>query len=163
MNLRKIILTALLMGIGVLSANLVVIPIGFAKCFPVQHALNILLAVLIGTRGAVMGSFGIALLRNLLGTGTIMAFPGSIFGAFLASVAYKKTNSIYAAIMGEIIGTGLIGGLVAFLIAKFILGSDVAAFTYVIPFIVSSFGGSMIAFLLYKFLGEAILKKYLMI
>lgn len=163
MNLRKIILTALLMGIGVLSANLVVIPIGFAKCFPVQHALNILLAVLIGTRGAVMGSFGIALLRNLLGTGTIMAFPGSIFGAFFASVAYKKTNSIYAAIMGEIIGTGLIGGLVAFLIAKFILGSDVAAFTYVIPFIVSSFGGSMIAFLLYKFLGEAILKKYLMI
>ena len=66
MNLRKIILTALFMAIGVLSAHLIVIPVGVAKCFPVQHAINILLAVLVGTRGAVMGSFGIALLRNLL-------------------------------------------------------------------------------------------------
>ena len=163
MNVRKIVLTALFMGIGVLSANLVVIPVGFAKCFPVQHALNILLAVLVGTRGAVMGSFGIALLRNLLGTGTVMAFPGSGFGALLAGLAYKRTNSIYAAILGEVIGTGIIGGFVAFLIAKFVLGSEIAAFTYLIPFTISSIGGSLIAFLLYKFLGQSILKKYLMI
>ena len=163
MNLRKIILTALFMAIGVLSAHLIVIPVGVAKCFPVQHAINILLAVLVGTRGAVMGSLGIALLRNLLGTGSIMAFPGSIFGAFLASVAYNKTKSVYVAALGEVFGTGIIGGTVAFFLAKVLLGSSIGAFYYVFPFVISSAGGSFIAVLLYKFLGEAILKKYLMI
>ena len=45
MNLRKIILTALFMAIGVLSAHLIVIPVGVAKCFPVQHLINIIASV----------------------------------------------------------------------------------------------------------------------
>ena len=50
MQIRKLTFAALFIAIGVLSAHLIYIPIGIAKCFPIQHAINILLAVLLGTR-----------------------------------------------------------------------------------------------------------------
>ena len=50
METRKLTFTALFIAVGVLSAHLVYIPVGVAKCFPVQHAVNVLLAVLLGTR-----------------------------------------------------------------------------------------------------------------
>ena len=51
--------------------------------------------------------------------------------------------------MGEIIGTGIIGGLVAFPMAKYFLGSSVGALFFVVPFLVSTIGGSLIAWGLY--------------
>jgi energy coupling factor transporter S component ThiW len=150
MNSRKLTFTALFIAIGVLSAHIVYIPAGIAKCFPVQHAINVLLAVLLGARYSTGAAFGISLLRNLLGTGSILAFPGSMIGAALAGILYKRTGHILGAIAGEIIGTGLIGGLLAFPIAKFLIGSPVGAFFFIIPFLVSTVGGSLIAWLLYK-------------
>lgn len=149
MEIRKLTFTALFMAIGVLSAHLVYIPIGVAKCFPVQHAINVLLAVLLGTRYSVSGAFGISLLRNILGTGSLLAFPGSMIGAALAGILYKRTNHILGAVVGEVIGTGIIGALVAFPVAKYIVGTQVGAFFFVVPFLVSTIGGSIIACLLY--------------
>jgi energy coupling factor transporter S component ThiW len=150
MDIRKLTLMALFVAIGVLSAHLVFIPVGVAKCFPVQHAINILLAVLLGTRYSVTAAFGISLLRNILGTGSLLAFPGSMFGAALAGIFYRKTNHILGAIAGELIGTGIIGGLIAYPVAKFVIGSKVAAvFFFVVPFLVSSAGGSILAYLIY--------------
>lgn len=150
MNTRKLTFTALFIAIGVLSAHLVYIPVGVAKCFPVQHAINVLLAVVLGTRYSTGAAFTISLLRNLLGTGSILAFPGSMIGAALAGILYKRTGHILGAVAGEIIGTGLIGGLVAFPIAKFLLGTPVGAFFFIIPFLISTTGGSLIVWLLYK-------------
>ncbi len=150
MNLKKMTITAMFMAIGVLSAHLVYIPVGFAKCFPVQHAINVLLTVLLGTRYATGAAFGISLLRNVLGTGSILAFPGSIIGATLAGMLYKRTHSIYGAILGEVVGTGIIGGLVAYPMAKFLLDSNVGAFFFVIPFLVSTLGGSTLAYVIYQ-------------
>ncbi|MEG6584656.1 energy coupling factor transporter S component ThiW [Dendrosporobacter sp. 1207_IL3150] len=149
MNLQKLTFTALFIALGVLSAHLIYIPVVVAKCFPVQHAINILLAVFLGTRYSVSAAFGISVLRNLLGTGSLLAFPGSMIGAALSGILYRKTNHILGAILGEVIGTGIIGGLLAYPIAKFILGTKVAAFFFVIPFLVSSIGGSIIAYLIY--------------
>lgn len=150
MQLQKLTFTALFIAIGVLTAHVVYIPIGIAKCFPVQHAINVLLAVFLGTRYSVSAAFGISLLRNILGTGSILAFPGSMFGAVLAGMLYKKTNHIFGAILGEIIGTGLLGSIAAFPMAKYIIGSETGALFFVIPFLVSTTGGSAIAYLLYR-------------
>ena len=149
MRTQKLTVTALFVALGVLSAHLIYIPIGFAKCFPVQHAINVLLAVLLGTRYALGGAFTISLLRNLAGTGTLLAFPGSMFGAALSGILYKKTNHILGAVVGEIIGTGLIGSLAAYPIAIFITGSQATAFLFVVPFLISTTGGSLLAYLLY--------------
>jgi energy coupling factor transporter S component ThiW len=146
---RRLTFTALFMAVGVLSAHLVYIPVGVAKCFPVQHAINVLLAVLIGTRYSVGAAFGVSALRNFLGTGSLLAFPGSMIGAALSGILYSRTQSIWGAIIGEIVGTGIIGGLVAFPMAKYFLGSSVGAMFFVVPFLVSTVGGSLIAWGLY--------------
>ncbi|WP_346355663.1 energy coupling factor transporter S component ThiW [Azotosporobacter soli] len=148
MPLRQLTFSALFVAIAVFSAHIVYIPVGIAKCFPIQHAINVLLAVLLGTRYAVSAAFTTSLLRNLLGTGSLLAFPGSMIGAACAGFLYQKTGRIWGAILGEIIGTGLIGGLLAFPIAKFLLGSQVGAFFFIIPFLISTTGGSLLAYLL---------------
>ncbi len=46
MKIHKLTLAALLVAIGTLSAHLIYIPAGISKCFPVQHAINVLGAVI---------------------------------------------------------------------------------------------------------------------
>lgn len=148
-SVRKLSFAAIFVAIGVLSAHLVYIPVGIAKCFPVQHAINVLLAVLLGTRYAVSAAFSVSLLRFALGTGSLLAFPGSMFGAALAGIVYQRTGHIGGAMVGEVIGTGILGGLTAYPVAAWLIGSNVGAFFFVVPFLVSSIGGSIIAWLLY--------------
>ena len=150
METRKLTFTALFMAVGVLSAHLVYIPVGVSKCFPIQHAINVLLAVLLGTRYSVGAAFGVSVLRNILGTGSLLAFPGSMFGAALSGILYSRTHSIWGALAGEIIGTGIIGGLVAYPVAKYFLGSAAGALFFVVPFLISTAGGSLLAYVLYR-------------
>lgn len=150
-TLQKNIFTALFIAIAVLSAHLISIPIGPSRCFPVQSAINILLAAWLGTRYAVSGAFLTSLLRNILGTGSLLAFPGSLFGAFLAGFLYRKTQSILWASLGEIIGTGLLGSIIGMPVATYFLGSKALGFFFLIPpFTLSALGGAVIAWLIYQ-------------
>ncbi len=144
MSTRKLTLCAFLIAIGTLTGHIFYIPIGVAKCFPIQHTINILSAVILGPWYAVANAFVTSLLRNILGTGSLLAFPGSMIGAFLAGVLYKKTGKQIMASLGEVLGTGLLGGLVAYPVAKLIMGKDVAIFFFVLPFMVSTIGGTII-------------------
>lgn len=150
MNTRKLTSAALLIAIGTLSAHLVYIPAGVSKCFPVQHAINVMGAVLLGPDYAVAIAFIISCLRNMFGTGSLLAFPGSMIGAFLAGMAYKYYQNTGAAMAGEIFGTGILGGFVAWIIASSLLGSKAVAWFFIPPFLVSTIGGSIIAGLLLK-------------
>lgn len=157
MQTRKLTSAALLIAIGTLSAHLVYIPAGVSKCFPVQHAINVMAAVLLGTDYAVAIGFIIACLRNMFGTGSLLAFPGSMIGALIAGLAYSKFKAVPAAMAGEIFGTGIIGGFTAWIIATLLLGTKAAAWFFIPPFLVSTIGGSIIAGLLLK---SGILKQF---
>lgn len=148
MQTKKLTFSALLVTIGTIAANLIYIPVGAAKCFPVQHTINVLSAVLLGPWYGVANAFLISLLRNMLGTGSLMAFPGSMVGAFIAGIMYLKFGKKLFAVAGEILGTGILGGLLAFPIAKFVMGNDVAAFYFIIPFLISTVGGSIIGYII---------------
>lgn len=150
MKTKNLTLAALLIAIGTLSAHLVYIPAGVSKCFPVQHAINVISAVVLGPEYATCIAFVISALRNMFGTGSLLAFPGSMIGAFMAGLAYRKIKNIPAAMAGEIIGTGIVGALVGWLIAITVLGSKAAAWFFIPPFLVSTIGGSIIAGLLLK-------------
>lgn len=150
MQTKKLTSAALLIAIGTLSAHLIYIPAGVSKCFPVQHAINVMGGVLLGPDYAVAIAFVISALRNMFGTGSLLAFPGSMIGALLAGLAYTRFKNIPAAMAGEIFGTGILGGLAAWVIAAFVLGSKAAAWFFVPPFLVSTIGGSIIAGLLLK-------------
>ena len=143
-------LSSLLIAIGVIAGNIIFIPVGAAKYFPVQHTINIISAIILGPSYGVAIAFCISLLRNILGTGSLLAFPGSMIGALLAGILYSKTNKVSLAIMGEIFGTGILGGLLAFPIAYFVMGKNVAAIFFVAPFLISTIGGSLIAYFLIK-------------
>ena len=145
MNLKKMVLAALFAAIAVVG-SMFSIPILGSKCAPVQHLINILGAVLLGPGWALGVAFVASLIRNLMGLGTLLAFPGSMCGALLAGILYKGFKKLPFAYAGELIGTGLIGGMLSYPVAVFFMNNDAAAlFTFVIPFLISSMGGTIIA------------------
>ncbi|WP_026894919.1 energy coupling factor transporter S component ThiW [Clostridiisalibacter paucivorans] len=150
MDIKKITLSSLLVAMGTITGHIIYIPVGIAKCFPVQHTINVVSAVLLGPWYALANAFLISVLRNILGTGSLLAFPGSMIGAFIAGITYMIKGERAYAVMGEILGTGIIGGILAFPIAKFILGKEVAALFFVTPFMVSTIGGSIIGYMVLK-------------
>lgn len=148
LNIKKLALAGMMTALGV-SLSAFSIPVGASKCFPIQHLLNVLSGVFLGPGYALGFSFCTALIRNLMGTGSLLAFPGSMVGAFCCAIAYKYTKKIPLALAGEVIGTGILGGMLCYPIAKLLLGNaEAAVFTYVLPFLISTLGGSLIAAIL---------------
>lgn len=161
MKVKKMTAASLLIAIGVVSAHLIYIPVGVSKVFPVQHAINLLAAIMFGPAYSVAIAFLISLIRNLLGTGSLLAFPGSMIGAFMASVLYKKMQKPIYAMLGEVFGTGVIGAVVCYPVAKYFMGKEAAMFFYVSPFIASSFAGVIIGYAIFNVvLKTGILKSY---
>lgn len=145
---RLLTLMAVLVAIGTIGSHLLWFPAGVARAYPVQHAVNVIAAVMLGPGPAVIVALMISLLRNLLGLGTLIAFPGSMIGAFLAGILYKKSQKYPMAAMGEVIGTGIIGSFFAVPVANFLMGSSAGALAFIPPFIVSSVTGAVIGWLL---------------
>lgn len=143
-NLKKMTLCAILAAIAVVG-SLFSFPVFGSKCSPVQHLVNIVAAVLLGPGYAVAAAFVASIIRNLLGLGTLLAFPGSMCGALLAGLLYKAVKKLPLAYIGELFGTGILGGMLAYPIAAFIMGKESALFTFVVPFLISSLGGTIIA------------------
>ena len=150
MKTKKLTVSAMFIAIAVLAGNIIFIPIGASKCFPVQHTVNVLSAVLLGPYYGVVNAFCISLIRNFMGTGSLMAFPGSMVGALLAGLVYKYSKNNILTALGEVIGTGVLGGLIAVPVSALIMGNEVGAFFYIVPFLISSIGGSVIAVLILK-------------
>ena len=155
MKTKKLTYSALLAAAGIALGSIVYIPVGASKCFPIQHLINVISAIILGPYYGVAIAFIISLGRNILGTGTLLAFPGSMIGALLAGLAFKHSRKDYLAVLAEIIGTGIIGGIVAYPVAAYILGKSVALFFYVVPFLVSTTGGSIIAFIIVRALKKS--------
>lgn len=147
-NLKKLTLTAVFTAVAVVG-SMISFPIFGSKCAPVQHLVNVLCAVTLGPVWGVGSAFVASLIRNLTGLGTLLAFPGSMCGALLAGLLYKYLKKLPFAYIGELFGTSVIGGMLSYPIAALILGNSKAAlFTFVVPFFVSSAGGTIIAIII---------------
>lgn len=146
MNRTRMLTTmALLIAIGTLGAQFIWFPAGVAKANPVQHAINVIAAVTLGTGPAVIIAFVIGLFRNMLGLGSLLAFPGGMIGAFLAGFLYKRFGKKYFAAIGEVVGTGIIGAIFAVPYAKLLMGTSFGALFFIPPFLVSSISGAGLA------------------
>ena len=140
----KMTLTAMMIAMGTITSNLLYIPVGVTKLFPMQSFLNVFSAVLLGPYYAVAQALCVSLLRNMLGTGSVFAFPGSLVGALLASWLFLKTKKIQLAFLGEVIGTGIIGAMLCYPIATLFLGHKATLFGFIPLFIFSSVAGALI-------------------
>ena len=118
---QKITFSGVLIALSVVFGTFS-IPIGVAKISPIQHFVNVVGAVTLGPAYALINAFATSLIRNMLGTGSILAFPGSMIGAFLAGIMYKKFKVLISAVIGEIIGTGILGAIIAYPISVLVMG-----------------------------------------
>ena len=147
-QLKKMVLSALLAGIAVVG-SMFSFPVFGSKCAPVQHLVNVVCAVFVGPWWGLAAAFIASLIRNMTGLGTLLAFPGSMCGALLSGLLYERFKAVPAACLGEVVGTGLIGGMLAYPIASLLMGNEAAAlFTFVVPFLISTVGGSIIAYVI---------------
>jgi energy-coupling factor transport system ATP-binding protein len=160
METRKIARAIILVAMGVAISPFTSIPIGIAKINPAQHFVNVVAAILLGPWWATGIALIIGILRNALGTGTLLAFPGAMIGAFLAGVAYRYSRSIYLGALGEIIGTGLLGAMAsALIVAPVLMGKAMALGALIIAFSGSTITGSILGLLGLKLLERAGLAK----
>lgn len=155
MKTRDVARAVILVAIAV-ALSPIFIPVGISKCFPAQHMVNVLGAVMLGPVYAVGIAFMAGVIRNILGLGTLLAFPGGMIGALLAGLAYRSFKNIYAAGLGEIIGTGLLGSLVSvWIIGPLLMGKTMAVATLMIAFSVSTLGGTIIGIIALHLLRKA--------
>lgn len=144
---KKLCLAGILCAVAV-AGSLFYIPVFGSKCVPVQHMVNILCAVILGPFYGVGVAFCASLIRNLLGLGSLMAFPGSMIGALLCGIAFWKTKNIPLTLIAEVFGTAVLGGLCAYPIAILFMGvsaGEVAFYAYIVPFLISTAGGAILS------------------
>ena len=154
-SIRKLTIAAMLVAVAVVGQ-------------PVFHP-NVWLQVLAGAaHGQRAGrgvprprayAFGMAfvasLLRNLLGLGTLLAFPGSMIGALLCGLLYKAWPRLPVAYAGEVFGTGILGGMASYPVAALLMNNASAAlFTFVPSFLLSTAVGAAISVLVLAALGR---------
>jgi energy coupling factor transporter S component ThiW len=159
---KMIALAALFIAIGVVISPFTWFPVGPSKANPTQHVVNVLSGILLGPLWGAFIAFAIGLIRNILGVGTIFAFPGGIPGAlivgFLFHYIFKRLFSYNKAILAafaEPIGTVLIGATISiYILIPAILSNITALMIFYLGWLASSVIGSIIGFLLLRYLSR---------
>jgi energy coupling factor transporter S component ThiW len=153
---RSVAYAVVLVAIGVALAPYTSFPIGIAKVNPTQHFVNVVGAVLLGSWWAVIIAAIIGIIRNVMGVGTLLAFPGGMIGAFLAGFLYQRTRKLLLGAAGEVVGTGFIAPVVsALFIAPVLMGKAIPLFALIPSFLASTLAGAIIGVLALKLLQRA--------
>lgn len=157
-NILRLAVMAMLIAVGVVISPILRIE---GMC-PMAHLINITAAVLLGPVDAFLVAVFIGIIRMCLMGIPPLALTGAVFGALLSGILYKVSKEkIWAAVLGEIIGTGIIGAIVSYPVMAFICGREgLGWFFYVPSFICGTLIGGSVAFvLLYRLQHIGVLKK----
>ena len=155
-NTRTIAYAVVLVAIGVALAPYTSLPVGIAKINPTQHFVNVVGAVILGPWWATLIAAVIGIIRNSMGVGTLLAFPGGMIGAFLAGLLYRRLKHLYAAAAGEVCGTGLIAPVVsALFVAPVLMGKAIPLLALIPSFMGSTLAGTILGIAALKLLYKA--------
>jgi len=125
---KRISLFIAIVSLGIIIAPLLWFPFFTTKAYPGQHLINALAGVMLGPWWAAAAAILIGIVRNILGIGTIYAFPGGIPGGVVVGLVYlvtrrsKRPAIRYLAALAEPIGTVLIGGTLSLAVIAPIIG-----------------------------------------
>ena len=92
---KKLAIAGILVAVAVVGSTFS-FPVFGSKCAPVQHMVNVLCAVFLGPWYGVGVAFTASLLRNLMGLGSLLAFPGSMCGALLCGQDLERGGRRHA-------------------------------------------------------------------
>lgn len=150
-NVTKMAILAMMVALGVVLSPILRVP-GMA---PMQHFINVIVAVLLGPWYALACAVLIAVLRMWLMGVNLLAVTGAVFGAMLSGLLYRATGKLIAAVGGEIIGTGILGALASFPVMAFVYHVEgVGLFTYVPSFLAGTVIGGFTAYFFLKALSK---------
>ena len=141
-NILRLAVMAMLIAVGVVISPILRIE---GMC-PMAHLINITAAVLLGPLDAFLVALFIGIIR-MCAMGPPLALTGAVFGALLSGILYKVSKGkIWAAVLGEIVGTGIIGAIVSYPVMAFIMGREgLGWFFYVPSFICGTLIGGTVA------------------
>ncbi len=144
--LLRMVMLAMFVALGVVISPILRVE---GMC-PMAHLINITCAVFMGPAYALLCALLIGIIRMLVMGIPPLALTGAVFGATLSGVFYKLSKGkIIAAVLGEVIGTGLIGSIVSYPVMTYLWGKEgLTWFFYVPSFIMGTLIGGSIAFLL---------------
>ena len=171
-NVKKMAILAMMVALGVVLSPILRVP-GMA---PMQHFINVIVAVLLGPWYALACAVLIALLRMWLLGVNLLAVTGAVFGklargldapagehlvgvvAVVMMVVGAGLQAVFhldrygvkmlAAVAGEIVGTGIIGAMASYPVMAFLYHMDgVVLFTYVPSFLAGTIIGGFAGYL----------------
>lgn len=158
-KLLKTVVLAMLVALGVVISPILRVE---GMC-PMAHFINIVCAVLLGPYYALLCATLIGIIRMACMGIPPLALTGAVFGAFLSGVFYRLSKGrIVFAVIGEVIGTGIIGAIVSYPVMTYIVGREGLSWLFYVPsFISGTLIGGSIAFIFLKQLIKAgLLTKY---
>lgn len=134
-KLMKLILLAIFVAIGVVISPILRIE-GMA---PMQHLVNIVCSVFMGPWYSLACAVSIGLIRMSIMAIPPLALSGAVFGAFLSGIFYQwSKGKIYMAVLGEVIGTGIIGSIVSYPLMAYLVGRNGLTWFFYTPFFVGA-------------------------
>lgn len=129
-TVRKMALAGVLTALSFATSSVVVLP----NMAPFQHFFNVITAVLLGPWYAIAVAFLTGSLRMILAGRPILAIVGAVIGAGLAGFLYRWNGKYSAAVIGEVIGTGVISAIVAVPLMNVLYHAHVPSLFFYIPF-----------------------------
>lgn len=147
-NVLILVTLALFVALGVVISPILRFE-GFA---PTTHFVNVVSSVFLGPWYSLLNGTLTAIIRMTVMGIPSLAFTGQVFGAVLSGVLYRKTNGkILWAVIGEVVGTGIIGSIVSYPVMRLLMGkTGLTIFFYTPSFLIATLIGGSIAFIFLK-------------
>ena len=152
-GLLKMVVLAMLIALGVVISPI----LRFEGMCPMAHFINIVCSVLLGPWYSLLCATLIGVIRMATMAIPPIALTGAIFGAFLSGVFYRASNGkILFAVLGEIIGTGIIGAILSYPVMTILWNKEGLSWLFYVPsFICGTLIGGSIAYVFLRKLSNA--------
>ena len=157
-KLLKMIVLSMLVALGVVISPILRVE---GMC-PMAHFINIVCSVFLGPWYSLLCAFLIGIIRMATMAIPPIALTGAVFGAFLSGVFYRLSKGkIIFAVLGEIIGTGIIGAVISYPVMSFIWGKEGLSWLFYVPSFIGGtlIGGSIAYVFLRKFADNGMLAR----
>ncbi len=151
-NLLKMIVLSMLVALGVVISPILRVE---GMC-PMAHFINIVCSVFLGPWYSLLCATLIGVIRMATMGIPPIALTGAIFGAFLSGVFYRVSKGkLIFAVLGEVIGTGVIGAVVSYPVMNFLWGKEGLSWLFYLPsFICGTLIGGSIAYVFLRKLAD---------
>ena len=151
-SLYKMVVLAMLVALGVVISPILRVE---GMC-PMAHFINITCAVLLGPWYSLLCATLIGIIRMAFMGIPPLALTGAVYGACQSGILYRASKGkLIFAVLGEVIGTGIVGAIVSYPVMAFLMGRTGLTWLFYVPsFIMGTLIGGAVAYVFLKALSK---------